>query len=193
MTRRGAQSGRLNFSSVRILLADKNPHYRKILHSMLRNFGAKNIFEAESFAAAGAIISATHLDLVLCDHGLADGSGLSLVRKTRMNKTSRNREIPFLVMAGDPSLELVEAARDAGANMVISKPVSPSALFDRLLWVASIQREFYETESYYGPDRRFRFEGFVAGTGRRKTDVDLGELDNLFTDAQKSDSEGYAA
>ena len=193
MTRTSSKSGRLNFSGVKILLADPNPYYRRILHSMLRNFGAKNIQEADTFEAASAVLNTGHLDLVLCDYGISDRSGLTLVRQIRANRKSRNREVPILVMVGDPKIEIVEAARDAGANMVIGKPISPGALFDRLLWVALVQRQFCETETFYGPDRRFKFEGFISGAGRRKTDVDLNEIDAFFSEAKSSVPQEYAA
>lgn len=193
MTRVDSRSARLNFGSVRVLLADNNQYYRRILHSMLRNFGAKNIIEVASFKEATAALNAGHIDLVLCDHDLADQDGLTLVRTLRANKLSRNREVPILVMVGDPRLEIVGAARDAGANMVIGKPVSPAALFDRLLWVAVVQRQYCETDNYYGPDRRFRYEGFIAGAGRRKSDVNVDEIDALFTASRAETSREYAA
>ena len=67
-------------------------------------------------------------------------------------------------------------ARDCGANMVLVKPVSPSSLYDRLVWIAFNARKFVDSKDYFGPDRRFKIEGYPNGVGRRSGDkaVDLG-------------------
>jgi hypothetical protein len=55
-----------------------------------------------------------------------------------------------------------------------------------------------ESKTYYGPDRRFKIEGFPDGQGRRKGDlpVEIGadsgpglsqnEIDSLFADARST-------
>jgi hypothetical protein len=67
-------------------------------------------------------------------------------------------------------------ARDAGANLVIGKPVSPRALFDRIAWVAKAPRPFIETANYAGPDRRFR--DVEPLDGKRKRETDFTEVDD---------------
>jgi hypothetical protein len=80
--------------------------------------------------------------------------------------------------------------------MVIAKPMSPAALYDRLSWVALSRRQFVDAPSYFGPDRRFKIEGYPGGVGRRKGDneVEVGQesgptlaqddIDNLFASAR---------
>ena len=41
----------------------------------------------------------------------------------------------------------VKAARVAGANMIITKPLSPKGLYDRLVWVAFDTRAFVESKT----------------------------------------------
>ena len=61
--------------------------------------------------------------------------------------------------------------------MIVIKPMSPANLYDRLVWVAFNPRTFVDSQNYFGPDRRFKIEGFPGGVGRRKSDkpADLGE------------------
>jgi hypothetical protein len=54
--------------------------------------------------------------------------------------------------------------------MVIAKPMSPSSLYDRLTWIAFNPRKFVDTATYFGPDRRFKIEGYPNGVGRRLGD-----------------------
>ena len=77
--------------------------------------------------------------------------------------------------------------------MVIAKPISPANLYDRLAWIALTTRQFVDAPTYFGPDRRFKIEGYPNGVGRRKGDkieavaeesgpaLAQDDIDNLFT------------
>jgi hypothetical protein len=77
------------------------------------------------------------------------------------------------MMSADTRETTVKRARDAGANMVIAKPMSPANLYDRLAWIALTPRKFVDAPNYFGPDRRFKIEGPPGGVGRRKADKPL--------------------
>jgi hypothetical protein len=78
--------------------------------------------------------------------------------------------MPILIMSSDTREATITGARDVGANMVLAKPLSPASIYDRLAWVAFHPRQFIDTETYFGPDRRFKIEGYAGGVGRRKGD-----------------------
>ena len=87
-------------------------------------------------------------------------------------------------------------ARDAGANIVVAKPMSPSGLYDRLGWIVFNPRPFVDCATYFGPDRRFKIEGYPGGVGRRKGDkvievaaeegpsLNQNDIDSLFSNAR---------
>jgi two-component system chemotaxis response regulator CheY len=99
-------------------------------------------------------------------------------------------------MTSDTREAAIKTARDVGANMVVAKPMSPASLYDRLAWVAFNPRQFVDSETYFGPDRRFKIEGYPGGVGRRKGDkvVEVAEevgpalaqddIDSLFSAAR---------
>ena len=66
------------------------------------------------------------------------------------------------MMTNDAREATIKRARDSGANMVIAKPISPASLYDRLAWIAFNPRKFVDTATYFGPDRRFKIEGYRA-------------------------------
>jgi CheY-like chemotaxis protein len=102
-----------------------------------------------------------------------------------------------MLMTAEASERTVKTARDAGANIVVAKPLSPTNLYDRLSWIAFNPRPFIDTETYFGPDRRFKIEGYPGGVGRRKGDKPMevaaeagpalaqNDIDNLFNTARK--------
>jgi DNA-binding response OmpR family regulator len=63
---------------------------------------------------------------------------------------------PVIMTAAHIRRSRVAEARDCGANFLITKPFSASALLQRIVWVARDGRPFIEVGDYFGPDRRFR-------------------------------------
>ncbi len=111
-----------------------------------------------------------YADLCIFEGAQPDMPSADLVRWIRRQEKSPFRFVPIMVMSGYTQLRHVADARDAGANIVIKKPVSPQSLFDRITWVARTARPFIEAGDYIGPDRRFRDVAPPQGEYRRDTD-----------------------
>src|SRR6478752_2171777 len=182
----------VNLQGMTFLIADANPFVASICQSILRGFGASKVVEARTGPDAIKTLQQTKIDLMLCDAYLPPHGAFKFTSDIRRDPANDFRTIPIMILTNDTRTSLISAARDCGANMVVAKPLSPSSLYDRLAWVALTPRKFVDTEGYFGPDRRFKIEGFPGGVGRRKEDQDLtvkeedgpamsqSEIDNLF-------------
>ena len=74
---------------------------------------------------AVALIAAEQIDVALVDYHIGRESGLDVVRACR----ERHGRFVFIVMlTGEDDDEIRQLAADAGADLVVSKPVSPSIL-----------------------------------------------------------------
>jgi two-component system, chemotaxis family, chemotaxis protein CheY len=165
-----AANPNINFRDLMILIADPSPYLCMLVHGILRGFGANKVIEVRhSFGVLETLIG-QRIDILLCDSRLPPHGGLSLTRAIRRNTENENRTMPILIMSSDTREATVRNARDVGANMVVAKPMSPASLYDRLAWVAFNPRQFVDSETYFGPDRRFKIEGYPGGVGRRKGD-----------------------
>jgi len=163
---------------------------------MLKGFGADKIVQTRDWSSGIEALGTTKIDVMLCDYGLPPDGGIKFVRGLRTDVTAPYRKIPILFMTTDARISTIKNARDAGANMVITKPLSPKSLYSRLVWVTFDTRGYVETPTYYGPDRRFKIEGFPDGQGRRKgdlpvevaesdgSDLSQNEIDSLFAGAR---------
>ena len=181
---------------VSFIIADSNVYFSSLLFSMLKGFGADKIIQARDAQSATESLETMKIDVMLCDFLLPANGGMAFVRNVRLDTNASYRKIPILFMTSDTRVSIIKAARDAGANMIITKPLSPKGLYDRLVWVAFDTRPFVESKTYYGPDRRFKIEGFPDGEGRRKGDLPVevaedsgpglsqNEIDSLFADAR---------
>jgi two-component system chemotaxis response regulator CheY len=198
---RSTANSSINLRDLTILVADPSPYLCMLVHGILRGFGANKVLEAKhSFAVIETLI-AQKIDILICDATLPPHGGLSLARSIRRNTENENRTMPILIMTSETREAIIKSARDVGANMVIAKPLSPASLYDRLAWVAFNPRQFVDTESYFGPDRRFKIEGYPNGVGRRKGDkiIEVAEevgpamaqddIDSLFSAARAGQNE----
>ncbi len=167
----------INLRGLTFLIGDSNAFFSSICSNILRGFGATKIIEVRESGEAVKALMQYKIDLILCDVKLPPRDGLEFTHSLRWDSGSEYRTIPVLIMTSDTRSTTVAKARDCGANMVVSKPVSPSSLYDRLAWVAFNARKFVDSPNYFGPDRRFKIEGYPNGVGRRKGDkaADLGE------------------
>ena len=160
-----------NFSKITALVVDDDHYSTEILQQILRGFGLTRCTVVNTAAEAKEIILKGHTDLIICEATIRDekyGDFIGWLRKSTANPI---RFTPVVMLTGYTQMTNVTGARDNGANSVVKKPVSPKVLFDHLVWSASQERPFVETEVFSGPDRRFKFIGPPDGVGRRDSDV----------------------
>src|SRR5262249_50677441 len=126
----------LNLRDLVILVADPIPYISMLANSMLRGFGVNNAWDALTSSDAIHRLTGQKIDIMLLDNLLPPHGGLKLTHAIRRNVNNPNRTVPILLMTSDTRESTVKYARDAGANMVVAKPMSPSSLYDRLSWIA---------------------------------------------------------
>ena len=161
---------RLNLSNVSALLADRNQYNRALIAQALRGFGIKHITPCETGASAQEYLQQSPVDLCLIEADLADMTGADLIRFIRRLPREPLRFVPIIVLSGYTQFHLLSLSRDAGANLVVKKPVSPQALFDRIGWLGRTKRAYIEADGYIGPDRRFHDIDPPDGGYKRATD-----------------------
>lgn len=138
------------FSRATILVAEGDRALRRTLRDILLGMGFPSIILAGTMAEAMRHIVEQAPSVVLLDHKLPGGEGLLLTRRLRRD----GNELPVILMAQAPDLALVAAARDAGVNEMVVKPLSMEGLVLRLMHVLKAPRNFIRSPGYLGPDRR---------------------------------------
>lgn len=118
------------------------------------------------------------MDLILVDCAMPEMDGYDFVTWLRREAPEPARFTPVIMILGHAAQARVARGRDCGASFIVAKPLSPSLLLKRIIWLGGEDRDFVEAEHYIGPDRRVRNYGPPPGTdGRRSSDLsgDLGE------------------
>jgi two-component system, chemotaxis family, chemotaxis protein CheY len=155
------------FDRLKIMVVDDNPHMRKLVVTVLQAFGAIQIFEAADAERAWPMLRDINPDVMFLDWMMEGMTGLDLVRMMRTSAATPNPFVPVIMLTGYTQLDHVRAARDAGVNEFLAKPVSARAILTRLTAVIEHPRPFVRTKVYFGPCRRRRGADEYRGPERR--------------------------
>jgi len=164
---------RLNLQSCTVLLLEPNGLGMDVLVQILMGFGVSRFLRASTCAEAQQHARTATVDLIICEGGFSQPGpdGYDFVHWLRRSELDPNAFAPVLMATAHTSLRDVSRARDCGASFIVAKPLIPTVLIDRILWLAREQRPYVTADSYVGPDRRFKNEGPPPGMeGRRSTD-----------------------
>lgn len=178
----GQPDPKLYLRGLAVLVAENNPQEQEIVTQMLAGFDVRRVDKRGDAAGAMDHLRRERADLIIVGAALPGLDGYDFVRQLRRAAAVASREAPVLLLSGHTRAADVRRARDCGANWVLVKPVMPLTLYQRIAWLARCERAFIDSETYAGPDRRFRNAGPPAGTnGRRKDDLplDVGEATSV--------------
>jgi CheY-like chemotaxis protein len=159
---------RINFNRLRFLVIDDNAYMRRIMRTLLHSYGSREVYEAED--GAGGLEAFTHYvpDIVITDWVMPIFDGLELTQMIRQQGANANPYVPIIMLTGHSEKTRVVGARDAGITEFLAKPVSATALYERILNLVANPRPFIKTKTYFGPDRRRTVNPNYAGPERRK-------------------------
>ena len=117
----------------RIAIIDPQPAVRAGLSVLLRaEPGLVPIGAASGIADGETLLRRSRADVLLVEHRLMDGDGVSLCR--RLRATGDGPRVILYTATEDPALALI--ARVAGADGLVAKTAPPSELFEAIRMVA---------------------------------------------------------
>ena len=86
--------------TLRVLLADDNPHMREIVGVLLKNFGIKHIRSVADGSQGLNELRHWPADLAIVDFKMAPMDGVEFTRLIRTSSESRNPYLPVIMMTG---------------------------------------------------------------------------------------------
>jgi DNA-binding response OmpR family regulator len=171
MSRAISPETRINLERTSALLINDNPQGLDILSSIVQGFGLKEQIRCAAPEDARAVVKRRSVDMVLVECASATES-CDFVRWMRREGPKTSAYTPVIILTGHASEGFVAKSRDCGASFIVTKPLTPMILLQRILWLTRDQREWVECDTYVGPDRRVRNYGPPMGmAGRRAGDL----------------------
>ena len=119
--------GKPNLGGVRILVVDDEPDTLDTLRAVLEQAGAE-VRSAGSAHEALVTLDQWHADVLLCDIGMPQEDGYSLIRKVRALTPERGGYIPAVALTAYARVEDRLKVLSSGFQMHVPKPVEPAEL-----------------------------------------------------------------
>lgn len=173
-----------------IILFDRTSFTRRLTADLLRHAGASLVRPCRNPGDALRALASAHRPIFIADwraealipdmpaaEAEPGEDALSLARRLRRS-SSTARRAPLLILSARRRESDVVAARDAGADGFLARPLSPRDLVMRLEAI-NAPRPFVETRTYAGPDRRKPRPETGLLAYKRGEDVELGRISPL--------------
>lgn len=155
-------------TSLRILIAEPYAQLREIMRDiLLRGIGVAEVIEAKNGEEAIATLRDLECDIAIMDCAMRPVGGVEATRRIRSGMESVDPYLPMILVSGHAEVAEIIAARDAGANEYLAKPLSAKILDLRLNALIKRPRPFIRSDSFFGPDRRRRVKEDFRGSDRR--------------------------
>ena len=137
-------------STMKVLVADDEPFSLSIVVRMVRDLGAAEIMQASNGFQALDVLNVVKLGLAFAviDFNMPEQNGLQVLKLIRTGKTGCPRDLKVLMLTGNSDFGLVGAAMALDVDAFIIKPISVSALSQRLTKVLPENRELKSIEHY---------------------------------------------
>lgn len=139
-----------------VLVLDDHHFMRQVMRLMLNGLGIRNVVTAEDVTGALRIMAINPVDIVIVDYRLGGQTGAEFTRLARTSRSGSDRFVPIIACTADTTPKTIQELRDAGADEILGKPVSPQTIWAKIVAVTNSRRQFVTTPDFFGPDRRRR-------------------------------------
>ena len=119
------------FENVSVLVAEDNAINQFMMTKILKNWGIEAVI-AEDGSIAVEKIKERYFDLILMDTHMPVMNGLEATLRIRTDFDEPKRSIPIISLSATIVESEEQAARDAGANDILSKPFDPAVLYQKI-------------------------------------------------------------
>lgn len=159
-----------DFDKLSILVVEDVLPMRELFTSIFSSLGIRDISVASDGKEAFESFKKNNQDIIFTDWLMDPVDGLDLTNEIRTNTLSPNRMVPIIMITGYSAWPRVEIARDKGVTEFLVKPFTANDIAKRLAHVITHPRQYIETDSFFGPDRRRKKDPNYDGPLRRLED-----------------------
>jgi two-component system chemotaxis response regulator CheY len=160
-------------SDLSILVVDDHRFMQQVMRMMLNELGVRKVMAALTVDEGLRILGSQQFDIVIADYLMGGSTGAEFTRLARSEHFSGDRFVPIIACTADTTPRTVKELRDAGADEILCKPVSPRMIWAKLAAVINARRRFVTAPEFFGPDRRRRDRYMKPGDDRRKGDTEV--------------------
>ena len=144
---------KLDLAAARVLIVGAKGHAGPTLRTVLTAAGITRIVMIDDPRRALDTLCSERFQAVFVEGG-TDLDGMPFAQAARRSPSLLNPMIPIFVVYGGPRRRDVERSRDDGVTDVITRPMSPKTVSEKLRAALAAPRPFIAAPEFFGPDRR---------------------------------------
>ncbi len=115
---------------LKFLIVDDFSTMRRIVRSLLKEMGCRNVDEAEDGAVALSMLKSQKYDFVVSDINMPNMTGFDLLKAVQADDSLKH--VPMLMVTAEARKEDIVLAAQSGAAGYIVKPFTKAALEDKV-------------------------------------------------------------
>ena len=115
---------------IKILVVDDYESMVQMIQDLLSELGFDNVDAAANGQEALEKLRADNYGMVISDWKMSPMDGYALLQEVRADPDLK--KLPFLMIAAEPLVERVMAAKDAGVNGFMAKPFTRATLEQKM-------------------------------------------------------------
>lgn len=127
-------------AGLKILIVDDESNAREMLATFLAKHGASITAAASAAEALESVLKAKP-DLLVCDIGMPEEDGYTLIHKIRALTEANGKDIPAIALTGYVRIEERVRALQEGFQMFVAKPVEPDELISSIITLIAVPGE----------------------------------------------------
>ncbi|WP_245566153.1 response regulator [Stappia stellulata] len=124
----------LDINDLDVVVVDDSKPMQTILRSTLLGFRVRRVRTFDTPEEALEVMRLDPPNMVITDWRMKPTSGIGLLRNIRQRKMAPLCFLPVVFVTAHGTRTLIDRILRDGAQNVVIKPISPSALFERLNW-----------------------------------------------------------
>src|SRR5688572_17467137 len=122
---------RMRLADLDVLVVDDHEAMRAVLTRVLNAAGVTKVRTAADAPAALALLGERPADVIVADRNMPDMDGLTFIAAVRSDPALAGARV--VMLSGHADAAHAEAARAAGVDAVLVKPVSPRELMAAIM------------------------------------------------------------
>ncbi|MBT3532623.1 MAG: response regulator [Rhodospirillaceae bacterium] len=142
------------YAKASILNYDARPKVRKRTTAALRDLGFRRIANVDKPNDLCNLVKSQKFELVIFAADTDGSPAARLVKQARRYESASDPYTPIILVSWNSASEVIRRALNTGTDQLLMWPFTTEQLGERVDALISSRKEFVETESYLGPDRR---------------------------------------
>lgn len=120
------------YSKLSLLVIDDHRTMLQIIKTLLQQIGFVHIDIAPDGAKGLSLLESKKYDLVISDWNMPVMDGLELLKYVRKSAKPQVKAVPFILLTAESKTENIIAAKQAGVNNYIIKPLTQAVLKQKI-------------------------------------------------------------